>query len=530
MLYDIKQIKIEDVIIYLRKSRSDDPSMTVEDVLAKHEEDLQEYCENEFGQRMPESQIFREVVSGETIDDRPVMTSIMKMLETGKIAGVLVKEPSRLSRGDLQDCGRIINTFRYTNTLVITPDTTFNLSVERDRKFLEMQLTKGNDYLEYNKQILNSGRIRSVKRGNFIGSVAPYGYKKVKIGSGKDSCYTLEIIPEEADNLRLMYHLFINKGYGFMRIAKHLDSIGVKPRKSETWSPAAIKDMLENPVYIGKIRWNWRKTEKTIVDGKIVKVRPKTKDETQWIYVDGKHDPIIDEATFQASLDKRGKNVRITRSKELRNPFAGLLFCGTCGSAMSYKKFKQYRGNYENKCENMLCNRQSWCKTKSVKYDAFLVRVIATLERTIADFEMKLQNDDGDAAELHKNIIKNLEMDLKKLKEKDIRQKDAYEDGIYTKEEYASRNAKLQEQISETTEALCQAKDSVPPSIDYTEKIVRFTDCLTALKDPDVPAIEKNMLLKACIEKIVYHNKMESKPGIGRYVENVFNLDIFLRL
>ena len=43
-------------------------------------------------------------------------------------------------------------------------------------------------------------------------------------------------------------------------------------------------------------------------------------------------------------------------------------------------------------------------------------------------------------------------------------------------------------------------------------------------------ATEKNILLKSCIDKIVYHNNMESKPGIGRYVENVFTIDVFLRL
>lgn len=49
----------ENLIMYLRKSRSDDAAMSVEDVLAKHEEILQEYCEHEFGVRLPEAKIFR---------------------------------------------------------------------------------------------------------------------------------------------------------------------------------------------------------------------------------------------------------------------------------------------------------------------------------------------------------------------------------------------------------------------------------------------------------------------------------------
>lgn len=531
MSYDITTFSANEVIIYLRKSRSDDPALTVEEVLFKHETQLQEYALTVFGDHIPEYNIFREVVSGETIAARPIMQQVMRLLETGTRRAALVIEPARLSRGDLEDCGRIINTFRYTNTLVITPPKTYDLTDEYDRKFFEMELMRSNDYLEYTKKILNRGRVASVKQGNFIGSVPAYGYKKVKTGSGKDASHTLEIVPEEAEAVKIMYHLFIHEGYGFTRIAKHLDSIGVKPRKSDHWSPAAIKDMIENPVYIGKIRWNHAKTQKIMVNGQITKTRPREKDMSKWVYVDGKHQPIIDEATYQAALDMKGKKPKVKRGTELSNPFAGLLFCGTCGKAMSHKVYHQNKCNTGHITEGMICNSQSICKTKSVSYAPFLDRVVKTLEDTIADFEVKLQNNDTlEANQIHMRVVNNLEADLQRLKAKDLRQKDAYEDGIYTKAEYALRNAKLQEQISKTVDALNQAKESILPVDDYEEKIMRFTNCLNALLDPTVPAKTKNILLKSCINKIIYHNNMESKPGVGRYVENIFSLDIFLRL
>ncbi len=519
---------INNYIIYLRKSRADSPDMSVEDVLRSHEAQLQEFAKRELGQELPENQIFREVVSGETIADRPVMRRVMSLLETGTIKGVIVIEPQRLSRGDLEDCGRIINTFRYTNTLVVTPPRNYNLQDEYDRKFFEMELTRGNDYLEYTKKILNRGRVASVKAGHFIGSVPPYGYEKIKVGSGKDAYHTLQIIPEEAETLRLMYHLFTVEGFGFTKIARYLDGIGAKPRKSEHWSPAAIKDMLENPVYIGVIRWNWRKTEKSMLDGEIVKHRPKS-DESQWITVEGKHEAIIDKEVFEKALAKRGTNVKVKKGNELRNPFAGLLFCGTCGKAMIYKRYIDKRSKTGTVSESILCNNQSICHTKSVQYSMLFSRITETLEENIADFEIQLQNDNGNAAKVYSGTIKSLEMDLQKLKEKDNRQKDAFDDGIYTKEEYLSRNAKVQEQIEKTMEALKKAKASTPISVDYAEKISRFTDCLNALKNPEISATEKNMLLKSCVEKIVYYNSGESKPGVGRYVENQFELDVFLK-
>ena len=57
-------------LMYLRKSRQDDPHETVEEVLAKHEALLQDWAFRELGHTIPEEYIFREIVSGEKISDR----------------------------------------------------------------------------------------------------------------------------------------------------------------------------------------------------------------------------------------------------------------------------------------------------------------------------------------------------------------------------------------------------------------------------------------------------------------------------
>ena len=117
----------DEVIDYLRKSRADDPLLTVEEVLSRHEAILDEWAEANLGAKVPEQNKYREVVSGETISDRPEIQKILKLIESPKINAVLIVEVQRLSRGDLEDCGRLIKLFRYTNTLVITPQKTYDL-------------------------------------------------------------------------------------------------------------------------------------------------------------------------------------------------------------------------------------------------------------------------------------------------------------------------------------------------------------------------------------------------------------------
>ena len=84
-------------LIYLRKSRSDGDHETIEDVLAKHETIIQEYAVKTFGEPVSEEFIFREVVSGETIQDRPVIKTVLNIIQSEPVAGVLTIEPQRLS-------------------------------------------------------------------------------------------------------------------------------------------------------------------------------------------------------------------------------------------------------------------------------------------------------------------------------------------------------------------------------------------------------------------------------------------------
>ena len=84
------EFEYSEIIIYLRKSRSDDPNLSVEEVLARHEAKLQEWAMMQFGKEIPEENILREIVSGETIDDRPEMKRLLAMIESPKIKAILI--------------------------------------------------------------------------------------------------------------------------------------------------------------------------------------------------------------------------------------------------------------------------------------------------------------------------------------------------------------------------------------------------------------------------------------------------------
>lgn len=518
----------ENILDYLRKSQSDDPLLTVEEVLAKHEEILDNWTVKMFGRKSPEENKFREVVSGETLKERPEINKLLLMVESPKYKAVNVVDPQRLSRGDMEDIGRLMKLLKLTNTLIIIPDvygreTIYDLRDERDWEHFKRELEKGNDYLEYYKKIQNNGRLLSVSQGNYIGSIAPYGYNKIKVKEGKRECPTLEINPEQADVVRMIFDMYVNQDLGCTTIAYRLDELGIKPPKGEKWSMPSIKEMLENEHYIGKVKWNHRKTVTIVEDGEIKKTQPKAKIGEYLVY-DGKHEAIISDELFQAVKEKKGRNHRAKAKTKIRNPLAGLLFC-QCGRAMSLRTYK--KNGVERSAPRLLCDGQSYCKTTSCLYEEMEKKIADVLKQCIADFEIRIQNDDGDSHKLHANLIKRLEARRIELDEKEIAQWEAQANPDPAKRMpdhvFQILNEKLLKEKEEVRQALCKAYESMPEPVDYAEKKRSFQDALDALSDPDASVAKKNKLLKVCIDRMTYSREksVRIKSQQERYYDPV---------
>ena len=507
---EMPKLTPEEILDYLRKSQSDDPLLTVEEVLAKHESILDQWNVKHLGEPVPEKNKFREVVSGETLKDRPEITRLLRLIESPKYKAVKVVDPQRLTRGDLEDIGRLMKLLKHTNTIVIVPDEfgnerIYDLRDEYDWNAFEAELKRGNDYLKYTKKILNRGRLISVSQGNYLGNVPPYGFDKITVMDGKRKCPTLKEKPEEADVVRMFFDLYVNKDMGRTNICHTLDSLGIKPPKGEKWSPATLKNMLENVHYIGKVKWNWRKTIEIVEDGEIKKIRPQSKI-GEYLIFEGRHDGIIPVELFEAARAKQGRNHRAKAKTKVRNPLAGLVFC-RCGRAMSLRFYRDKDGN-ERAPARLLCDDQVHCGTGSCLYEEMLDRVKDVLEQCIEDFEIRIQNDEGDSVKLHARLVKNLEKRMEELQAKELSQWEAQSHPDPAQrmpaEIFKQLNEKLLKEKEEVRQALCKAYESMPDPVDYQEKQMMFKDALDALNDPETDAAKKNSLLKACIDRIDY--------------------------
>lgn len=538
-MYFKHNIDPEHTLVYLRKSRSDDPLLTTEEVLEKHEMELDDFCMRFLGTTIPKQNKFKEVISGETMTERVEFQKILKKIETPLYNAIMVVEASRLTRGDLEDIGKLLKILRYTQTIVVTPHKIYDVADEFDREALERELKRGNEYLEYSKKLMKRGKLIACKTGQWIFTFRPFGYDKTKIKDGRKYLKTLAVNEAEAEIVRLIFDWYVNKDMSMQGIAYKLNDLGYKPMYKERFAKETIAEILDNPVYLGKIRYMYRRTEITVENQEIIKSRPRKHPEEMLIF-EGLHEAIIDEEIFVKAKEKRSLNVPLRKGKDLKNPLAGIFYCKKCGRSM---KMRAENGKNKARFE---CSDMKYCQSGSILYDDLMERIVFVLRECIEDFELKLKDDNLSAIEEHQRLIQSLEKKLVKLEEQELSQWQSQtnpdESLRMPQHIFKQLNEKVLKEKDETKRALKELYETVPEKVSYEEKIVSFSMALQYLLDNEIEAELKNKYLKAIIEKITFEREkgfiltkeLAEKMGVP-YTRKLcwyhppFNLDITLR-
>jgi DNA invertase Pin-like site-specific DNA recombinase len=384
---------LDEYLIYLRKSRNDGEKVPVEVIVKRHEEALQELAERELGFKIPEKNIYREIVSGgESIEDRPEFIKVLQRLEVGNIKGVFVFDPHRLSRSGLYGAGDVLEAFEVTQTLICTPMKFYNLDDKMDKKYLEMIMIQAAEYLNYAKDVMDAGRMKSFAEGKAILSTPPYGYGKEKISDEKG--YKLIPNPVEAPNVKKMFELCC-EGLGTTAIANYLNERNVKPRKKAYWEPTTIRDMLKNETYIGILTWGKNPIKKILQNGKARKKR--FYNQEGFKVAKGLYEPLVTKEQFELAQEMmKSRRNREYYNNGIKNPLAGLVFCGYCGNAMIRRPYnKSFRKNlvrvYEIDKQELLDYLRAYKQQSNLSLTEIAKRLNVTRDVVVGWFPAKLE-------------------------------------------------------------------------------------------------------------------------------------------
>ena len=401
-----KLVRFINVAIYLRKSRKDTDG-TLEETLARHQRILTDYCKRN---KLIIKHVYKEVVSGDKISERPQMQQLLKDVENGLYDGIVVIELERLSRGNPVDQFTVSETFKASKTKIFSLNKVYDLGSDNefDEDFFEFGLFFSRR--EYNtiKRRLLRCRLQAQKEGYFIGSKVPFGFDKIRDETG----FILTPNNDEMQIVNLIFDKYVDGNWSLTQIATFLNNNKVTTRYTTSWDAQAVKRILKNVNYIGYIRTNSKKSRNDIV------------------YIKAKHQAVIDENIFKLAQEKLNiKSVKLKKNYEIKNPLASLVRCGICGLSMQ-KAYHQIRCINPN-CSNVLSY-----------FDDVEKQVINELKNELANFNYFIENYSDEIDNKKRNITKDIELLKKELDKKDKMINKAcemLETGVYSKEKYLSR-------------------------------------------------------------------------------------------
>lgn len=489
--------------IYLRKSRADmEAELRGEgETLARHENLLLELARNK---NIAIEEIYKEIVSGESIDSRPEMQRLLSDVKQFKWNGILVVEVERLARGETMDQGIVANAFKISNTKIITPTKTYDPKNEFDEEYFEFGLFMSRrEYKTINRR-LQRGRMISAKEGKYVGSIAPFGYSRVKIKNDKG--YTLNE-NSEAKIVKLIFNLYVYEDLSICGIAKKLNNMNFKTRKSKEWTPSTIKDILCNPVYIGKIKWNCRKEIRIYKNGVLRRTRPRS---NKYLIIDGLHKPIINNKTWEGALKKRNLNYRKkNKNNTIKNPLYNILICGKCGKKMKRRSYSKY-----SKEPTIYCNNPK-CDNVGSKFCYIEEKVVEGMSKWLENYSLNysecLKRLEYNKIEHINELIILLEKDIKHEKDKLQNVFEYLEDGTYSKEMFNMRKNIILQNIDKMNNSVDEYKEKLneiqrESKVNSSKNFNNFLDMYNFLKNPE----EKNNLLQIVLDRVLYKKEEKS--------------------
>jgi DNA invertase Pin-like site-specific DNA recombinase len=466
------------VALYLRKSRFDDESETLEQVLERHEKILNDYCERN---HLIIEKVYKEVVSGDSIEKRPEVQKLLEDVSEGLYDGVVVIEIERLSRGNPVDQFEILETFKEARAKIYTLQKVYDFSSDNDidEEYFEFGLFMSRREYKTIKRRLTRGKKQAQREGYYTGSSAPLGYDRKRQGKG----VVLIPNPEQAEIVRFLFNKTAYDNYTTSELHEYLyQNKIISPSGLNSWSLSSIRRIIRNKIYIGYIG-----------------IGTRTEVWKEW--VKGKHEPLIDEKTFYLAQEKLNeRDPRIRNGNLIKNPLAGILWCGYCNHIIY-----RFQDSKPKKNEYLTC-RTRHCICSGIKQQTLETRLINELKEELKNFNYFLESDN--------NEIKNKKLAVtkeKELIEKEITKKEKMlerccellEEGIYTKEKYFDRVTTLENDINVLKVNLNELEKI---DFDKEEKIKSSIPILEKVIDEywNLDIKEKNKLLKSIIEKIEY--------------------------
>ena len=429
---------------------------------------------------------------------------------------VLVWKINRISR-KLTHVLEIAETLEMNNIAFKSYSEEFDNSTPSGKMQFQMMALVGEFERGTIAQNVKMGMCAKAKAGEWCGGqVLGYDLVPVEKQQGAKRTKTVLTINEkEAESVRLIFNEYAN-GKGYKAITNQLNKLGYKTKKGNNFSVGSIRDILTNPVYIGKVRYNVRQnwSEKR---RRNINANP--------IITDGIHKAIIDEKLWdkvQAILEsKKGKPSRIYDGEY---PLTGILRCPKCGAGMviarttnkladgTKKRIAYYCcGAWKNKGTNV-CNSNTIRVDKANEYVFSKLSELLSNEKMVKSIVKNVNKERHSKISPAKKELQRIDKELEKIDRKKHKLFEGYEEDLISKEEFKERKEelnKIAQMLQEQKEPLLVTlSDDVSEEIPY-EFIKSILENFSKVLTDSTSREQQKKLLHMIISEITINEARE---------------------
>lgn len=449
-----------DAVIYARVSTTDQETGRQINELKEHAKIL----------GLNVVQVFAEKISGTTKQSsRPSFSALQDYIKLNGIKHIICHELSRIGRNlrhtvdiiyDLMDEGVCIHT-KSENIRTLNPDGTKNndalFRVGIFGSISQMEI-------ETMRVRVKSGLRNSKMNGGANGAVQPYGFQSID--------RKLAIHPEEAKVVQEIYNLYLS-GHSMVKIAQHLNDLGVRTKKAKRWVDKPVNDILKNTIYKGD---RFHKGEKVPYDLEIL--IPYEKWEAVQKMIKGKAD----------HHNRDSKNINILK---------GLIFCGVCGEPLYMHRRRDLSDNVYKCLSTKTGYKTKSCGLKGINVDLLnqfaLMHLIAAGTMDWSKLKGKLAKQNIEL----KNKIQNMEDRIKQKNTELSKLTTGYIKGIIKEKIFIDQSEAIEKELKDTELRVLSYKDQLQVVPDQPKEfgsdlsvenfIGEFKKCISRIEVSNIP-------------------------------------------
>ncbi|OMF38819.1 hypothetical protein BK133_01035 [Paenibacillus sp. FSL H8-0548] len=467
------------IAIYLRVSTE----MQVEDgySLRAQRATLIEYCKaNEYSV----SDIYMDEGISAKDTNRPQLQRLLDDATKGLFDAVLVHKFDRFTRS-VKDLYELLGYLKLHGVSFISKQEKFDTSNAMGMAMLGMLGVFAQFERELIGERVRFGMEQKVKEGKKPNGQFPYGYDKEG-----------NIIPEEAEIIRLVRHMYMKEQMGFKTIAMRLIDKGIT-RRGSTWRASTVSFTLSNTFYAGIIQFGNR-----MENGKYAGHRKELRKGV--IHEKGIYEAIFTEEEFFEHLRYMRSRSVSGYSRKREYFFTGLLRCGRCGASM-FGKLTHSVPNKDGVVKKRMyyvCSTRrdnNTCKMPTIQQnhiEHLLMKYISdiAIEKSLTAAEKKKSDNQNEARE---KLIQKLKRDLDSVRNRVKKWQFMFIEELVTADDLRSRLAVEYETEADILKSLEEAQIRVKESEEIKFKLSTFSQSWNEADDFD-----KKELLNEMFEEI----------------------------